>query len=72
MIVLGIYRHYKGNEYRVLHLAKDEESGAPVVVYQAMDGVGQIWVRSAAVFEEAVMINGALRPRFELVRLLDD
>jgi hypothetical protein len=30
----GRYRHFKGNEYIVLHLAKDSKTLADVVVYR--------------------------------------
>ncbi len=34
----GLYRHYKGNDYRVLGLARHSETLAPLVVYQALYG----------------------------------
>jgi hypothetical protein len=61
----GRYRHYKGREYRVLHLARHSESLEPVVVYQALYGERGIWVRPAAMFLETVSgPNGHLIPRF--------
>ena len=42
------YRHFKGNVYRVLHIAKNSETLEDMVVYQAMYGEGGIWVRPKA------------------------
>ena len=60
----GLYRHYTGNDYRVLHLARHSETLEPVVVYQALYGERGIWVRPAAMFTETVTINGQVMPRF--------
>ena len=60
----GLYRHYKGNDYRVLHLARHSETLEPMVVYQALYGDHGYWVRPAAMFCEAVTINGQRVPRF--------
>lgn len=59
------YRHFKGNEYLVLHLAKHSETEEDMVVYQALYGERGIWVRPLAMFLEQVEINGKLINRFE-------
>ncbi len=46
-IKTGRYRHFKGNEYRVLYVAKHSETLEPMVVYQALYGEYGIWVRPA-------------------------
>lgn len=46
-IPLGKYRHFKGNEYEVIALAKDSETQEDIVVYKALYGDGEIWVRPA-------------------------
>lgn len=61
----GLFRHYKGNEYRVLSLARHSETLEPLVVYQALYGERGIWVRPAGMFVESVVIDGRSRPRFE-------
>lgn len=61
------YRHFKGNEYLVLHLAKHSETLEDLIVYQALYGERGIWVRPLAMFEEKVEINGKLVNRFEVV-----
>lgn len=63
----GRYRHYKGNEYRVLGVARHTETEEPVVVYQALYGERGLWVRPAAMFVENVIVNGASMPRFAFV-----
>ncbi|HND60163.1 MAG TPA: DUF1653 domain-containing protein [Opitutaceae bacterium] len=60
----GLFRHYKGNEYRVLSLARHSETLEPLVVYQALYGERGIWVRPAGMFVEKVTIGGQVRPRF--------
>ncbi len=60
----GLYRHYKGNDYRVLHLARHSETREALVVYQALYGDRGIWVRPAAMFVENVTIAGRPQPRF--------
>lgn len=54
-IVLGKYRHFKGNEYEVLAVAKDSENLEPVVVYRALYGDGDVWVRPAGMWFEPVL-----------------
>lgn len=60
----GRYRHYKGNDYLVLHLARHSETLAPLVVYQALYGDRGIWVRPASMFTETVEAQGRRVPRF--------
>ena len=63
----GLYRHYKGNDYRVIGLARHSETLEPLVVYQAMYGEKGLWVRPAAMFGETVEVNGRTVPRFARV-----
>jgi cyclomaltodextrinase len=64
----GRYRHYKGNEYRVLGLARHSETLEALVVYQALHGERGWWVRPAAMFSETIQdASGARVPRFEFV-----
>jgi len=59
------YKHYKGNEYLVLHLAKHSETEEDLVVYQALYGERGIWVRPLDMFLEQIEINGKIVNRFE-------
>jgi len=60
----GLYRHYKGNDYRVLHLARHSETLEPLVVYQALYGDHGLWVRPAGMWSETVEVNGQRVTRF--------
>ena len=59
------YRHFKGNVYCVLHIAKNSETLEDMVVYQAMYGERGIWVRPKAMFEEVIERDGKTIRRFE-------
>lgn len=61
------YRHFKGNEYLVLHLAKHSETLEEFVVYQALYGERGIWVRPLSMFLEKVEVNGELVERFKVI-----
>ena len=63
----GIYRHFKGNRYRLLYVAKHSETLEPMVVYQALYGEMGIWVRPAAMWSEQVDREDYHGPRFSLV-----
>ena len=63
----GRYRHYKGNAYRVLGLARHSETLEPLVVYQALYGERGLWVRPAAMFAETIDVAGKRVPRFAFV-----
>ena len=64
----GIYRHFKGNEYRVTGVAKHSETQEEFVVYQALYGDHSLWVRSLKMFTEEVEKDGYKGPRFVWVR----
>lgn len=64
----GIYRHFKGNEYRLLYVARHSETLEPMVVYQALYGERGIWVRPAGMWNELVERDGRTAPRFCWVR----
>ncbi len=64
MVMPGRYRHYKGQEYEVLGVARHSETEEEFVVYRALYGDFGLWVRPLAMFEELVDIDGRLIPRF--------
>ncbi len=59
------YRHFKGNDYLVLHVAKHSETLEDIVVYQALYGERGIWVRPLEMFLDQKEVNGKLINRFE-------
>jgi len=65
MIQPGRYRHYQGNEYEVISIAKHSETLEPLAVYRPLCGAGGLWVRPATLFAEPVVIDGRTLPRFE-------
>jgi len=60
---LGIYKHYKGNVYEVIGIAKHSEDLSEMVVYKSVVD-GQMWVRPKEMFLEHVQIEGKKIPRF--------
>ena len=63
----GLYRHYKGNLYEVVGTVRHSETLQPMTLYRALYGERGLWVRPAAMFNEQVVIDGMLQPRFALV-----
>ncbi len=55
IIQQGIYRHYKGNLYQVLHTARHSETEEQMVVYRCLYGEYGVWVRPLAMFAEIVL-----------------
>ncbi|MBR5287768.1 MAG: DUF1653 domain-containing protein [Clostridia bacterium] len=45
-----VVRHFKGNEYEILHIALDSETMAQMVVYRALYGERGVWVRPLEMF----------------------
>ena len=60
----GRYRHFKGNEYEVICIARHSETGEPIVVYKALYGDGAIWCRLANMWYEQVNRNNVAHQRF--------
>lgn len=63
----GIYRHFKGNLYRLIGVASHSETLEPMVVYQALYGEQGLWVRPAAMWTETVNKDGYCGPRFTFI-----
>lgn len=63
----GRYRHYKGNEYTVLGVARHSETLEDHVVYRQEYGDNGLWVRPAAMFAETVVFEGRTLPRFAIL-----
>lgn len=72
IVINGIYRHFKGNIYKVLYLAKDSETLEDLVVYQDTSNETKIWVRKLDMFLSKVDKNKypsvTQEYRFELIK----
>lgn len=62
----GIYRHYKGKLYQVLHLARHSETEEWMVVYRALYDDYSVWVRPLDMFTQTVTLDDKTIPRFTL------
>ena len=60
----GKYRHFKGNEYEVIGIARHSETEEPMVVYRALYGEGGLWVRPLSMWNEQVDRGDYHGPRF--------
>lgn len=65
--LVGVYRHYKGNQYRVLAVATNTESQEKLVIYQSLYGDFAIWARPLDMFLSEVEYQGVLQLRFQKI-----
>lgn len=63
----GKYRHFKGNLYEVIDIARNSENLEEVVIYKALYGDCGMWVRPLKMFVEEVEVNGNLQKRFQYI-----
>lgn len=66
-IKFGKYRHFKGNEYEVIGLAKHSEIEEEFVVYRALYGERGLWVRPKEMFLEEIERDGRVISRFKYI-----
>jgi hypothetical protein len=65
----GFYKHYKGQLYEVVGIAKHSETMEEMVVYKATyqkEGEN-LWVRPKSMFFEKIIVNGVETNRFKKV-----
>jgi len=67
ILKLGRYKHYKGNEYEVIGVAKHSETLEDLVAYRALSGNHNLWARPLKIFTEEVEIDGKKVPRFKYI-----
>lgn len=63
----GLYRHFKGNKYEVVGIAKHSETMEDMVVYRALYGEFGLWVRPASMWNETVERDGQVYKRFTYI-----
>lgn len=66
-IKIGKYRHFKGGEYEVIGIAKHSETQEEMVVYRALYGKGELWVRPVSMWNETVEKDGETFLRFTYI-----
>lgn len=63
-----IYRHYKGNFYEVLLIAKHTETEEDMVIYRSTGpNKSTWWARPLSMWNETIMYDGKTVPRFKKV-----
>lgn len=67
MLRRGVYRHFKGNLYELVDVAKHSETLEDMVVYRALYGECGLWVRPLSMWNEYVEYEGGRVRRFEKV-----
>lgn len=68
LVIGGIYKHYKGNEYKVIGVAKHSETLQEMVVYRALYGEMGLWVRPKTMFLETIEKDGKEIERFSFIK----
>ena len=63
-IVTGLYQHFKGAYYKVIEVAKHSETEEELVVYRALYGDKELWLRPLSMFCETIEHEGVEKPRF--------
>ncbi|MDD6478715.1 MAG: DUF1653 domain-containing protein [Oscillospiraceae bacterium] len=66
-VKLGKYRHFKGKEYEVIAIGKQSETLEEMVIYKALYGDGEYWVRPLSMWNETVIRDGEEYKRFTYI-----
>jgi hypothetical protein len=67
LVAGDVYEHYSGKRYQILSVGRSSETLEEVVIYQALYGERDVWVRPLAMFLEKVVVSGETRPRFRRI-----
>lgn len=65
--LIGTYKHYKGNKYKVIAIANHSETLEHMVVYCDCSADPVYWVRPLEMFLENVIVDGNSVKRFEKI-----
>ncbi len=66
-VKIGKYEHYKGKQYEVIGIAKHSETLEYLVVYKALYGNYDLWIRPLEMFLEKIEADGKQVPRFKYI-----
>ena len=66
-IKLGKYKHFKGNVYEVIAIARHSETLEEMVIYRSVKNKNDVWARPASMWCETVERDGKIAPRFEFI-----
>jgi hypothetical protein len=64
----GVFEHYSGRRYEIVGVSRHSETLEEMVVYRALYGDRDMWVRPLSMFLESVEIKGVIQPRFRSVK----
>ena len=67
MLKKGFYKHFKGNIYELLDIAKNSETLEEMVIYRACYGERDLWVRPASMWDEEIERDGEIFERFTYI-----
>lgn len=60
-ITIGkIYKHYKGNKYRIINFAKHSETLEEMIIYESVDSEN-VWARPKNMWNDIIDEKGTLR-----------
>lgn len=63
----GIYRHFKGGEYELIGIVTHSETLEKMVLYRALYGEKDIWVRPISMWSDTVEKDGIFVHRFTYI-----
>ncbi len=67
-IAVGKYNHFKGKKYRVIGTGKHSETLEEFVIYQALYGKKDLWIRPVKMFLGEVLVDGKKVSRFSFIK----
>jgi len=64
----GKYKHFKGNVYELLFIAKHSETMEDMVIYRSINDESKIWARPISMWGETVEYQGKTVARFTYIK----